>query len=257
MGLTKAQADIVKKAISEGLDRAEKNWRKVGHLLKSESMERSDYVMDSVPSSIPGHPFVSTDDPKVDEFVALVVDMRDSTKRLKTYEHGHQVRGLKRIYYETSALLPGVAAVCGLKEGSVTEYLGDGALILFGVDKEDRASSVRTAYQAAVNCIEDMRDLMNAELRERYRLPNVDLGAGLAMSEALVTVVGIPGKFHPKAIGSCVWDASKLSDGRNVVHVSKGVKDAWTPSKGGTLSFKSLGYRHVDGFRVTNDAYGY
>lgn len=250
MALTTEQAYKVRKFISEGLDRAESNWDKVGHLLKSESMSMEGYAMDSVPSEIPGHPFVATADPQVDEFIALVVDMRNSTKRLKTLENGPKVQGLQRIYYETSALLPGVASVCGLKNGSVTEYLGDGALILFGVDKKSRASSVRGAYQAAVNCIKDMRKIMNEELYERYRLPSVDLGAGLAMSHALVTVVGIPGKYHPKAIGSCVWEASKLCDGTNVIHVSKGVRKAWPPTKGGRLSFKPLGYKHVDGFEV-------
>jgi hypothetical protein len=209
--------------------------------------------MDSVNSDIPGHPLVSTDEPKVDEFVALVVDMRKSTQRLKTIVKGPKIQGFQRLYYETSALLPGVAVVCDLKDGMVTEYLGDGALVLFSVDKKDRAASVRAAYSAAKNCLEDLRKIINERLSNKYDLPPIDLGAGLAMSDALVTVVGIPGNYQPKAVGSCVWDASKLSYGTNTIHVAQGIKDVWPSGKGGTMSFTPLDKEHIKGYRMINN----
>lgn len=241
----------VRVAIEQGLDRAESNWKQVGHLLEKrleKSMEA--HATDSADSSIPGYPVVSVDRPQVDEFVALVVDMRGSTQRLKTIINSAKVNGLQRIYYETSALLPAMAVTCGFQAGTVTEYLGDGGLVLFGVDKDDRRKSVQLAYRAATNCIGDMRRLVNDAIAKRYNLPEVSLGAGLAMSKAMVTLVGVPGNYQPKAIGSCVWDATKLSGGINAVHVSPEIKGVWPSSEGGLMRFKRLDLKHVEGFKM-------
>jgi class 3 adenylate cyclase len=244
------QCKAVRVAVEDGLDRAEFNWGEVGHLLKARFEMAESYSMDSADSNIPGYPVVQADRPKVDEFIALVVDMRDSTKRLRTKLNGPKVNGLNRVYYETSALLPAIAVTCGFQDGTVTEYLGDGALVLFGVDKEDRHESVRRAYRAAKNCINDMRFLINEAIAKRYNLPAISLGAGLAMSKAMVTLVGVHGNYQPKAIGSCVWDATKLSGGTNAVHVSPEIKGAWPTSEGGLMRFKPLGLRHVEGFKM-------
>jgi len=238
-------------AIDQGLDRAESNWGEVGHLLEARLQKSTEkYAMDSSDSNIPGYPVVSTDRPQVDEFIALVVDMRGSTQRLKTISKSAKVNGLQRVYYETSALLPAVAVTCGFQDGTVTEYLGDGGLVLFGVDKEDRKESVQLAYRAAKNCICDMRQLVNDAIAERYNLPEIALGAGLAMSRAMVTLVGVPGNYQPKAIGSCVWDATKLSGGVNAVHVSPEIKGVWPTSQGGLMRFKRLDLKHVEGFKM-------
>ena len=65
-------------------------------------------------------------------------------------------------------------------------------------------------------------------------------------------MVGIPSNMQPKAIGQCVWQVSKLSDGYNKVHVSKELKAAWPSTKGGTLKFTPLkSEKHtVAGFEV-------
>ncbi|MGF6439678.1 class 3 adenylate cyclase [Paraburkholderia youngii] len=126
--------------------------------------------------------------------------MRGSTQRLKTIIKTAKIYGLQRVYYETSALLPAVAVTCGFQGGTVTEYLGDGGLILFGVDKDDREKSVRLAYRSAENCIGHMRSLINDAIAKRYSLPAVSLGAGLAMSKAMITVVGIQGTISPKRL---------------------------------------------------------
>lgn len=77
----------VRAAIEQGLDRAESNWRKVGHLLVEARLQKSmeSYAADSADSNIPGYRVVSADHPQVDEFIALVIDMRGSTQRLKTH----------------------------------------------------------------------------------------------------------------------------------------------------------------------------
>lgn len=55
---------------------------------------------------MPGHPFIDGDLPAVDEFVALVVDMRKSSACLRSPEVSASIScGILRVYYETSALL--------------------------------------------------------------------------------------------------------------------------------------------------------
>lgn len=248
------QISEVKAAARNGLIAAIEDWDKVGHLIKSErlldSIEMESYASASV---IPGHPFVEPGNPKVDEFVALVIDMRKSSSRLKTQQNGTKVKtGFQRIYYETSALLPALAQTALFRDGHVTEYLGDGVLILFKVDTDNRAQSVKNAYMVASNCVKITRTIVNDLLRERLDLPALDIGAGLSMSQALVTMVGLPSSRQPKAIGTCVWEASKLSDGTNQVHIAKTLHKAWPSEKGGTLRFEPLkSVKHdVEGFKV-------
>lgn len=156
MTLTFTQHQKITEAVSKGLDRAELAWAAVGNkfIKKAMAMDmvRADESVE--PSRIPGHPWVTDGTPKVDEFIALVVDLRDSTKRLKTFESAPIIKnGFQRIYYETSALLPAISTVVAFENGVVTEYLGDGALALFQVNKDDKQESIRSASRAARNCI--------------------------------------------------------------------------------------------------------
>ncbi|MEI8209557.1 MAG: hypothetical protein WCG16_10160 [Methylococcales bacterium] len=236
--LTEEQKKEVKKAISNELKRADNDWAKVGkHFSKSFSLEES-YTLDSAPSNIPMHPLVSINEPIVDEFIALVVDMRNSSEHLKTEINSNKIQhGFQRIFFETSALLPAISVVTSFENGQVTEYLGDGALVLFHVNPDNKNESIHHAWRAARNCVTDMIDLINNELYSRYSLPPIAIGAGLAMSKAVVTLVGSEGKYHPKAIGECVWEATKLSGGTNKVFISSNMKAQWPKSPGGKLTF--------------------
>lgn len=96
-----------------------------------------------------------------------------------------------------------------------------------------------------------MRIIINKQLEEIYTLPNISLGAGMAIGNALVTLVGAPDNLQPKAIGECVWDASKLSDGRNTVHISEEIRLLWPTSEGGKMEFHPVKSRGgVDGYRL-------
>ncbi len=254
MSLTVEQQHKVSEAITLGLNRAEAAWSKVGNKFLKKAMAMDSLVTEAFaePSKIPGHPWVTDDTPKVDKFIALVVDMRDSTKRLKTTLSAPTIKnGFQRIYYETSALLPAISIIVSFESGVVTEYLGDGALVLFQVDKENQEDTIKAASRAARSCVEEMRDLINQELYKRYKLPDICLGAGLSISDALVTLVGSLNNMQPKAIGECIWDASKLSDGRNAVHISENLKQLWPKSTGGKMQFHPIKSRGVvDGYRL-------
>lgn len=253
--MNQQERDEVYRAALGGLERAISNWTQVGHQMRKamaiDSAGMESYAANE--SVIPGHPYIDPDKPEVDEFVALVLDMRKSSERLKTRGDFPGIQdGFQRVYYETSTLLPALAQTALHKDGHVTEYLGDGVLILFKVDTTDRPSTIRAAYTAAARCVDISRNIVNELLYDRFQLPELHIGAGLSLSKALVTMVGITTNMQPKAIGQCVWEASKLSDGYNKVHVSKDLKDAWPSTKSGTLRFKPLeSEKHnVKGFEV-------
>jgi hypothetical protein len=157
---------------------------------------------------------------------------------------------LQRVYYETSALLPALALTINFEGGSVTEYLGDGLLALFKVDPEDKSKAIYAAHRAAKDSIGPIRHAVNSIIRERYSLPEIDLGVGLAISKTLVTLIGIKNEKHPKAIGECIFRASKLSSERNLIIVDENMKINWPTAKYGTLKFHKKKVRDVNGYHI-------
>ncbi|PMV17977.1 MULTISPECIES: hypothetical protein [unclassified Pseudomonas] len=255
--LSKSEAVLVAKSASDGLDRAINYWTQIGHLMRAPFAETKCSIRSAVTpapslvkSFIPGHPFIEEEHPEVDEFIALVVDMRNSSGRLKGGDVFPQIdSGIQRVYYETSALLPALAQTVLLNNGHVTEYLGDGVLVLFKVDATARESSMNDAYDAAYNCVHDTRAIVNELLYRRFSLPGLDLGAGLSISQALITFVGIAGNRQAKAIGRCVWEASKLSVGVNSIYVSLLFRELWSHAEDRKLMFRKA-KAPIDGFLV-------
>lgn len=258
--LTTEQDKILRATINDSLNRAERHWINGGHKLAAsreavlESMQK--IVMDSEPSKIPGHKLVQDDETVIDEFIAFVADMRDSSRHLMCAisEKTAKVSGLQRVFYETSALLPSLALAIKFEDGNVTEYLGDGVLALFRVDPNNRKHSIYAANRAAKNSIIEVRSVVNEILSDRYWLPNIDIGVGLSLSKTLVTLVGLPTEKHPKAFGECVFRATKLSGGRNEIITDQYLKSAWPSGKGGTITFKSKKMNNVDGYLISSTA---
>ena len=256
MGLTTEQNHIVAALVAISLDAAEKVWDEhqpvfeaANETLGMDSLAKRAEV---APSRIPDHPFVTSDHSFVAEYVCLVADMRDSSKHLMM-EHSASkptFTGMKRIYFETAALLPALDQTIQFEDGSVTEYLGDGVLGLFSVNQDDRDADIKRAYRAAKNCIGDTRDIVNRALMSGYELPELDLGVGLGFGNAIIQLVGVPSRMHPKVIGPCVYHATKLSSKRNAILVSEPLHQAWPTSKGGKLTFTKVTGGDVGGYRV-------
>lgn len=250
--LSEEQRQELTALVQLNLDKAEETWGGVGHEF-AEAMAKDGASLiraESLPSKIPGHELVSDINPTVDQFIAFVADMRDSSKHLLNAisVKAARVSQLQRVFYETSALLPALAKTVKYKGGQVTEYLGDGVLALFLVDENERDKSIYASYNAAENCIVETRNIINAELRNRYNLPELHIGVGLSYSKTIVTLVGLQNEKHPKAIGECVYRASKLSGGRNEIYIDDQLKALWPKRKGGPLKFVSKTIRGVDGY---------
>lgn len=247
---------LIKKLVKDSLDQAEKHWRDGGYQLIAESSlsveSASLNAMDSAPSRIPGYEIVKDGETIVDEFIAIVIDMRGSTDHLLNADNNCSLDGIQRVFYETSALLPALEKTINVYNGGVTEYLGDGVLGFFKRDEDDPKKAIYNAYDAAKSCLSITLDIVNKELKERYNLIPLVIGVGMALSKALISLSGINGLKHPKAYGECVFRATKLSGGQNTVLVDERLKAAWPKSSGGMLSFSrsSVAKGGVTGFKI-------
>ncbi|HDR1227015.1 TPA: hypothetical protein QB248_001159 [Pasteurella multocida] len=250
--LTDQQRKDIEKIINDSLDIAERFWRESGGELEKEAVlsatDISNEVMYSeerISSQIPNHKKISPFKSVNAEMIAIVADMRGSTRHAKTKEG--KIHPLKRIFLETSALLPAMEKVINLKGGNVTEYLGDGILGFFEFSTEN----IYKSYNAASIIITEVRVILNNILHERYELPEtgINIGVGLAKSQVIIHATGIENK-HPKAFGSCVYDATKLSSGTNVIGVSEGLKSLWPTSPKGTLQFREETFRDLRGYKI-------
>lgn len=233
------------------LDEAENEWEytEAGQKLveKSASLENRNeslIIFDSaIPSNIPGHDLV--DKAKISDFIALVCDIRKSTQRLSTNLVDARVNGIQRVFYETSALLPSLEVVIDHFSGSVTEYLGDGILGFFPYLNDD---DLYNSYYAAIGCMEMVRTIVNSEIKSRYNLPPLDIGIGMACGPAMVRKVA---KKHVKAFGRCVWTASKLSGGTNLILIDDILRGKWPSSQNGAISFRTKQLsKNVEGYKL-------
>lgn len=249
--LTKNEKEEIRLIVERALDRAEFIWGRHGIALDEQYRADSVAKRERVLSRIPGQKEVEAGKEQVGTYIALVADVRESSKHLMTAIANTKASELERVFYETSALLPALEKTIQFQGGAVTEYLGDGLLALFAVNESDKGKTVRAAYGAAKNCLGNTRTIVNEALQCRYRLPPLDFGIGLAMSRGVVSLVGLDGNSHAKVTGRCVYFASKLAGGRNEIVVDEHMDTAWPTSKGGRLRFERCHRRGTPGYVVT------
>lgn len=236
----------IKKKINSELDRAEKVWNDV----KDDFLEKAERTIyasmnESVePSKIPGFPFVKSGEGKVGNFTAMILDIRNSTKHLLiAHSNKKNVIPIQRVLYETTAINTLGMLCVNEYSGTITEFLGDGFLALFEAEQKSDVYNVRNC---AEKCLKHALGIVNPILKERYDLPKLVVGIGIAYSQAIVTLLGIENQYHPKAVGECVYRASKLSKGYNEILYDEKIKHFWPTSKGGTLSFKEKNHRNMN-----------
>lgn len=243
----------LKEAINNELDKAEVIWGKVkDQLILEKAMNYARLMSENVPSKIPGFPFLVEGQPKVQDFVAMVLDLRDSTKHLLNAisEKTATATGLERVLYETTAIYTAGAMIVDDKKGRITEFLGDGFLALFKKDAENK-DAIYHAHDAAQKNLQVLQTIVNPILKERYGLPELKVGIGLAYSKAIVTVVGIGNNLHAKALGECVYRASKLSKGQNEIFIDNALNLIWPTSDSGTLKLIPFKIKDLDAYKIS------
>ncbi|BET95444.1 hypothetical protein [Xenorhabdus taiwanensis] len=173
---------------------------------------------------IPGYPVLENNKPEVGEFVVFMMDMRNFSSSFKQHPTSSIIEcGLQRVFYETSALIPAIVYTAAQKGGKATELLGDGALILFHIEPNNRVDVINKAYMAGKQCINNTLNHVNAILWNRYKFPPLKIGIGLSYGTAIIKVINVNG-YHPKVIGQCVWEATKLSRGENTIGLSEEIQ---------------------------------
>lgn len=238
--LTNEQEAEIVTIIEQSLNLAEQFWKKSGEkLIVESSTESNQFVADSIiPSNLPNHETINTIDSANEEMIAIVVDMRNSTRHAKTQVR--DINPLKRIFFETYALLPAIDKTIQFENGRVTEYLGDGILGFFALGS-DKDKVIHGVSKTAKRIIVDVRNLLNDAIQKKLSLPEsekIDLGIGLAHSQTIIHAIGLQGEQHAKAFGSCVYDATKLSSGMNEIFVSENLQAIWPKSDRGKMKFK-------------------
>ena len=248
------QDEQLRKEVNNALDRAERIWKRVEPklVMMSESLIIKAGIEDSLPSNIPGYPQVNPTEPEVDDFIAFVLDIRNSSKHLTEAIGGTaKVSQLKRVLYEITAINTIGSIITDEKQGKITEFLGDGFLALYRVSKNDK-QNVYKAHDAAKECIRVTNTIVNSILSDRYKLPPLKIGIGMAYSQAIITTMGYGNNLHPKALGECVFRATKLSDGTNEILIDDRLKHFWPSSKNGNLQFNLKNNSHgFNGYTIT------
>ena len=246
--LTTTEKKELDNVVNTSLDRAEQQWNSV--------MIREDMIKAAAetPTKIPGHKYLGKNKYASDTFIAMMLDMRDSRKHLMQAISARtaKVSQMQRVYYEVTALLPCMATIVEKdRDGSVIEYLGDGLLALFKLpldDKDKAAAELREISRISRKCLEALKTIVNPIIFNRYSLPPLKIGIGLAFSDALITHFGISANSQVKVIGQCIYYASHLSKGNNEIIVHENLENIWPTSDGGKLAFYRKSFKDVNGY---------
>jgi class 3 adenylate cyclase len=243
--LSQNQLDNLKKIALKSLQRAEELWDNTLGNIRQVIAEK----MDSE-TNIPGHPYLKDNDYVSDTFIAMMIDLRDSTKHLRQAIRA-KASQMERVFYEVSALLPTMAKIIQDENGAITEYLGDGAIALFQFPQKkckEQQDIIYAVSRTAQNCIHAVKDVINPILSDKYQLPELQIGIGLAFSDAIITRFGYKPHTQIKVIGECIYFASKLSKGRNEIFVHEWLENAWPIGDNPKVRFKKMSKDDVNGY---------
>lgn len=238
----------IKEILIAELKKAENIWNDVKDDILEKGTKTFSALNESyIPSTIPGFPLLKNGEGKVGQFIALVLDTRESSKHLlQAISNKTGVSQLQRVLYENTAINTVGLILVNQNQGSITEFLGDGFLSIFSAMEN---SSVYKPKKVADEFLRLLETMINPILKERYDLPELKVGIGIAYSKAIVTVIGFDDDLFPKAIGECVYRASKLSIGLNEILYDDSIKRFWPSSKGGNLSFQEKKHKNSDGVK--------
>ncbi|MFT5592880.1 MAG: adenylate cyclase [Oceanicoccus sp.] len=106
--------------------------------------------------------------------------------------------------------------------GTVDNYIGDGAMLTFGVHKEDHKHSINAICSAQIFI--RLTDLMNAQRKEKG-LPNLDFRLGLHCGEMLAGTIGSSERMQLTITGDTVNLAARMCEhaGINTLMISDDV----------------------------------
>lgn len=130
----------------------------------------------------------------------LFADIRDFT----TYSEGHSARAVVALLNDYfTALVP----IVERHGGTLTQYMGDGMMVLFGAPEKYADHAVR-AVRTAVEMVHRVHALK--ETWEKHDQPDLRIGVGIHTGSAIVGMVGSPQRLNYTAIGDTVNAAARI-----------------------------------------------
>jgi class 3 adenylate cyclase len=260
MPLNPEELERLTRFATESLESADKKWAAASReLVRNDQQRAASRLLEkaSMSTPFPGVLSIEEEQAIVRWFFVLMADMRDSTGHLRSEKPTGSVveNGMHRLYLESSALLPTLANHVRARNGRVTEYLGDGVLAFLEAGDIKKTAGFTAAKDLAFECLAVCNDVVNPLLKSRYTLPPFSIGVGVALGQAMITVVGSGDDARAIAFGEPVYDASKLSKEDNEVAISEEMERRWPSSEGGKMRFKKFTSKSTSyvGFRVLSE----
>lgn len=254
MGLSDREFEQLWEFAENSLNDADKRWSVASRLLiKDAKREVQAFREKAMATPFPGVPVVADETPEVRSYFVLMADMRDSTQHLTgdIPSSANVENGMHRVYLETSGLLPTIAYHVRRRKGKVTEYLGDGVLAFIEAVDLTEVKEFSMAHRVGEECLDICNEIVSVLLSDRYNLPAIEIGVGVSVGQAVVTIMGSGDDARPIAFGTPIFEASKMSKKRNAVVLSKAMRRQWPQGTSGKRQFKEVTVRGNDvGFRT-------
>ena len=212
------EIETLREEVSEKYDLAR---RSITLLEKASSSEIS--------NRIPNHEAedMNFGDYKQYNFVVLFADMRNSSVRAREL-------GPKKTFLTIHALMPTLIHIIEAFGGYVIDLPGDGVMALFKNNRQnlvwknsdDEVKPEDLGFAAGITILEMIKEVVNPIIHED-EIPPIEFGVGLTSGSCVVTKVGTNNTYDTKAIGNCINEASKESNGFKEMKISPRVYNSF------------------------------
>lgn len=209
-------------------------YNKAKNNLQNVEMRHAIYESNAISNVIPGYNAETMNFAtyKEDKFAVLFIDIRSSTNRA-------QLIGPEKTFLSMHAFIPAMLKVVEHHHGRVIDLMGDGIMVFFGGIASDLTKEIAIQHSGlcGMDMLKVIDKVVNPILNEDEITYDIVCGVGITYGSVIVTKIGIDSVFDVKAYGDCINQASKYSNGRGEVKVSKIIKKNWPSSKGGKIKF--------------------
>ncbi|MBM7872025.1 class 3 adenylate cyclase [Clostridium pascui] len=155
-----------------------------------------------------------------EKYVAFFADMRSSTERAVEI-------GPAKTFLTIHAIMPAMIYIVESYKGYVIDLPGDGVMALFKNNNSIYWGENTTNYlkpeELAVRCGQEMLrafDKVVNPILANDDIPPVSFGVGIDTGSVIVTKTGTDNTFDTKAIGTCINNAAKKSNGIKQITIS-------------------------------------
>lgn len=152
------------------------------------------------------------------------------------------------MYYSRQITIFALLKVIEEYSGYVVDIMNNGIMVLYDNDTGNGRRAKNRVMIDAGNCGRSLmticEEVVNKILGENDLKWRMKFGIGITHGRVIVTKLGIDNLFDVKIFGDVVNKASKYSNNKGKIKVSKNIKDSWPKGNKPTIKFK----RDNDGY---------